>query len=253
MTEYTYINGTKFRYKELNKGASRPLVMFNGTALNYECWKPLSSRLDRHMIMVDLPGVGGSGLYDRPPSMTRYVEDMVFLLACLLEKDGSIEPFDLMGYSFGGVLAQALTEKYSDCVNKLVLLSTTPGFAGSIPSYKAIMMSMTFGRAVMANLLGLGSKDGDVVKNFKTPHPLGPLYSTGALIHWSKGKRELNDTHEALIIHGSRDNLLPVKNALALKTLFDGSWLEVIPGADHLAPLVHAEYCAPLINTFLED
>ena len=106
--QFALINGTKIRYRELNKGASRPLVMFNGTALNYECWKPLSTRIDRHMVMIDLPGIGGSSIYESPPSMNRYIDDMIFLLAGLWEEDGSIPPFDVCGDSFCGVLAQGL-------------------------------------------------------------------------------------------------------------------------------------------------
>lgn len=246
------MNGMKIRYKELNKGASRPLVMFNGTALNYETWKPLSTRLDRHMIMIDLPGCGGSDIYSRPPSMNKYVEDLMFLIYCLLEDDQDIPSFDIAGYSFGGALVQALTEKYGGYVNKQVLLSTTPGFSGAIPSLKAIRMSMTFGRALVANTFGGKTDDGDIIKNFKTPNPLGPLYSTGALIHWSKQKRVITD-HKTLIIHGLEDHLLPVKNALALNSLRPDAVLDIIPGADHLAPLVHAERCAESISIFLED
>lgn len=252
MTSYHCANGIRLRYKELNEGASRPLVMFNGTALNYECWKPLSTRLNRHMVLVDLPGIGGSSIYSRPPSMNTYVDDMVFFLACLFEEDGEIPPVDICGYSFGGALAQAFTEKYNDVVNKKVLLSTTPGFSGAIPSFKAIRMSMTFGKAFVSNLFGNKSDDGDIVKNFKAPNPLGPLYSTGALIHWSKQKRKTDTTNETLIVHGSHDDLLPLKNAITLHTLHTKSDLDILPGADHLAPLVHAEYVADRINTFLE-
>lgn len=255
MEDYLNINGVKIRYKEINKGVGRPLVMFNGTALNYEAWKPLSKLINNHMIMIDLPGVGGSGIYSSPPSMDRYVEDMIFAIYNILdinEETLDIEPFDVMGYSFGGVLAQAIVAKYPEKVNKVVLLSTTPGLCGQIPSYKAIMMSMTFGKAVFAHLFGTKGSDGDILKNFKAPNPLGPLYSTGALVNWARGKRECNDKHEALVIHGSNDHLLPVKNAIALKTLFSDCWLEVIPGGDHLAPLVYPEYCANVINMFLE-
>lgn len=252
MTSYASVNGTRIAYKELNKRASRPLVMFNGTALNYECWKPLSTRLDRHMIMIDLPGIGGSSIYDRPPSMNRYVDDLMFVIYGMLEKDQDIEPFDICGYSFGGALAQAISAKYDDVVNKKVLLSTTPGFSGAIPSFKAIRMSMTFGKAFVSNLFGNKSDDGDIVKNFKAPNPLGPLYSTGALIHWSKQKRKTDTTNETLIVHGSHDDLLPLKNAITLHTLHTKSDLDILPGADHLAPLVHAEYVADRINTFLE-
>lgn len=253
MGKDTFVNvsGINLRYKELNKGASRPLVMFNGTALNYETWKPLSSRLDRHMIMIDLPGCGGSDIYKSPPSMDKYVSDM--MLAVYTIHNDPIATYDVMGYSFGGVLAQAFTQKYPTFVNRLVLLSTTPGLSGQIPSYKALMMSMTFGKALWARIFGRKSDDGDVVKNFRAPNALGPLYSTGALILWSKGGRVVNDKHEALIIHGEDDHLLPVKNGYVLGELFPSGESYMIPGADHLAPLVHAEECATIINNFLEE
>ena len=247
MEKYFETDHTKIRFRELNPGASeKPLLMINGTGLNYECWKPLSKNIAQHMVVFDLPGFGRSSLYKSPPTMSRYVDDTVALMDHL-----HYDKFDIAGYSFGGVLAQAITETYPEIVNKLVLLSTTPGFSGQIPSYKAVMMGMTFGRAIAGNLLGFGSKDGDIIRNLRPGHGLGPVYSTAALASWSKLERKVNDSHEAMIVHGSKDTLLPFRNAVMLKEYFPDAHLDIISGADHLAPLVHGEYVAANINGFL--
>lgn len=64
-TSFITVDGTQIAYRELSAGASRlPLVMVMHLAATLDNWDPhLIDELakNRHLILVDLPGVGGSG------------------------------------------------------------------------------------------------------------------------------------------------------------------------------------------------
>ena len=63
-TSFITVDGTKIAYRELSPGASRlPLVMLVHLAANLDNWEPrLVDQLanDRHLILLDLPGVGNN-------------------------------------------------------------------------------------------------------------------------------------------------------------------------------------------------
>ena len=70
-TSFITVDGTKIAYRELSPGASRlPLVMLVHLAANLDNWDPrLVDQLanDRHLILLDLPGVGASSGTVPPP------------------------------------------------------------------------------------------------------------------------------------------------------------------------------------------
>lgn len=62
--EYINVNGEKIAYREINKGKSEvPLVMLVHLAATMDNWDPKFIDLvakKHHIIVLDLPGVGGS-------------------------------------------------------------------------------------------------------------------------------------------------------------------------------------------------
>ena len=64
-TSFITVDGTQIAYREMSAGASRlPLVMLVHLAANLDNWDPRTVdqlAQSRHLILVDLPGVGASG------------------------------------------------------------------------------------------------------------------------------------------------------------------------------------------------
>ena len=88
--------------------------------------------------MFDAPGAGGSPTPRRPLRMP----DLARLAVSLLDELG-VGRADVLGYSWGGVVAQQLARDAPERVRRLVLVSTTPGLGGTPPSLAATVLLST--------------------------------------------------------------------------------------------------------------
>ena len=98
-------------------GTGTPVVMLHGLLDSSEGWDEVAGRSRRPCFAVDLPGFGGSTCprYERIGSYARDV-------GRALDRLG-LERFVLVGHSFGGAVATALTEQRPDQVASLVLVA----------------------------------------------------------------------------------------------------------------------------------
>jgi poly(3-hydroxyalkanoate) depolymerase len=114
-----------------------PLLLFNGIGASIELVTPFLDALDgRRAIVFDVPGVGGSPapkLPYRPHTMAR-------LSARLLDQLGH-DQVDVLGVSWGGVLAQQFAFQYTTRCRRLVLAATSPGHL-MVPARLSVLMKM---------------------------------------------------------------------------------------------------------------
>lgn len=122
------------------KGEGDPLLFISGSGGDLRN-KPnaLDGPLARQFEMVayDQRGLGRSDKPDGPYSMADYADDAAGLLD---ELDWATA--NVVGVSFGGMVAQELAIRYPDRIRKLVLCCTSPGGAGgaSYPLHTLIGM-----------------------------------------------------------------------------------------------------------------
>ena len=92
-------------------------------------WAPFARLAGgRELIAFDAPGAGLSQRPRRPLRM----QDLARVVRELLDALG-LECVDVLGYSFGGALAQELARRVPDRVRRLVLCATAPGLGGIPP------------------------------------------------------------------------------------------------------------------------
>lgn len=117
-------------------GAGRPLLMVNRFRGTVDTWDPaFLDQLGKHhaLYLFDLPGIGYSkGV--QPDSMERGVELLDGFAAAL-----GLEEFDLLGWSWGGLLSQAYAIDRPGRVRRLVLLATNPPGHNEIPLQPAFL------------------------------------------------------------------------------------------------------------------
>jgi pimeloyl-ACP methyl ester carboxylesterase len=111
-----------YAYREIGEG--RPLVLLNRFRGTIDDWDPLLNDLlakERKVVIFDNAGVGLT-----PGLVPGTVAEMAADAACFIEALYG-EPVDILGFSLGGYVAQALVLRRPDLVRKLVLAGTGPG------------------------------------------------------------------------------------------------------------------------------
>ncbi len=106
------------------------LLLLNGIGASLDMLEPVARHLPgRRLIMLDLPGTGASPALRRPVRLPRYAAIALGLLDVL-----GVECTDVLGYSWGGALAQELAHRAPDRVSAVVLGATSTGLGGQPPA-----------------------------------------------------------------------------------------------------------------------
>jgi pimeloyl-ACP methyl ester carboxylesterase len=114
------VDGLRLRVQRC--GAGPPLLLITGIGAHVDMWRPFRRFAgERELIAFDAPGVGRS---ERPRWPLR-MPGLARLVTALLD-ELELPRVDVLGYSFGGVVAQELAHR-PDRVRRLVLCATGPG------------------------------------------------------------------------------------------------------------------------------
>ena len=116
-----------FRYRNKDvryevEGQGPSMVLLHGFLESSEMWEPLIPYLVERfkVIRIDLPGHGGTDVFDTIHTMEFMAEVVKVVLVYL-----NISDFKLIGHSMGGYVSLALLELDFDNVNSIVLLNST--------------------------------------------------------------------------------------------------------------------------------
>jgi 3-oxoadipate enol-lactonase len=117
-----YHRGCSIYYEVHGEGP--PVLFFNGSGLTLESSAWLITALARtcRIAAHDQRGLGKSGVPDGPYSMADYAADGAALL-----DDLSWSGCAVVGFSFGGMVAQEFAVTFPKRVQRLVLMCTSPG------------------------------------------------------------------------------------------------------------------------------
>ena len=116
------IDGTQLYYEQTGDG--RDLLIISGTGSDLRIPRPPIPHIEENyrVLRYDHRGLGQSVTDDTPVSMSLFADDA----AALLTKLG-IDQVDVVGISFGGMVAQHLAHRHPQLVRKLVLACTSSG------------------------------------------------------------------------------------------------------------------------------
>lgn len=120
------INGIQINFQRTGAGA--PMLFVGGTGWDMrQRPNPLDSILARQFDFVhyDQRGMGRSGKPRGPYTMAQYAQDAAHLIVAM----GWLQAH-VVGYSFGGMVAQELAIRFPEKITSLVLAATTPGGQG---------------------------------------------------------------------------------------------------------------------------
>lgn len=127
-TRSVQVGPDRIAYRKLGNGA--PIVLVNRFRGTLDTWDPafLDALARQHTVIVfDLPGIGYS-VGTQPETMEQGIASVDGLADAL-----GLQKFDLLGWSWGGLLAQAYLIDRPARVDRVVLLATNPAGKNEIP------------------------------------------------------------------------------------------------------------------------
>ena len=115
-------SGTKIYYEQA--GTGRDLLIISGTGSDLRLPRPPAPYIDDtyKVLRYDHRGLGQSSTGNTSVSMADFADD-----AALLLNELNINKADVIGVSFGGMVAQHLAVRHPKLIRKLVLACTSPG------------------------------------------------------------------------------------------------------------------------------
>lgn len=261
---YLAVGGHRIRVQRRNGGKRHPLILINGIGAALEMWQPFVDELDdREIISLDLPGCGLSPAPLLPMRLPRIAALVTQVMDAL-----GLQSSDILGYSFGGVVAMELTHRFPSRVNRLVLVSTAPGTPGAVPHPAAFAMMLSplryYNRRaaeVIIPLIAGGKTAADQYQlrlglNDRLKHPprmRGYAYQLMAISTFTSWPWLHRIPHRTLIVHGRDDPVSPSLNARLMMATMPDAQLHTVAGGGHLLLLDEPGRVAPGIVEFLES
>ncbi|MBR0646830.1 alpha/beta fold hydrolase [Plastoroseomonas hellenica] len=240
-------------------GAGPLVVLLHPVGLDHRFWGMLPGVLaaERRVLALDLAGHGQSPQVARPRSIEEYADDVA---AAIVQAGG--DPAEVVGLSFGGMIAQVLALRHPHLIGKLV-----PGGCGG--TFAAEVRPMLQERGLAAERDGMAAV---------VPPTLERWFSTGFagsvlgavrerllaqdVAGWSAGWHAIAGLDATprlgqvrvptLVIAGERDAATPaaITEATVMRVI-PGARLAVLPGAPHMMQLECAEAYTRAVAGFL--
>lgn len=127
-TQFAEINNNKIAYRQFGNGA--PLFFINRFRGVMDTWDPLflDSLAEKNtIILFDYPGIGSS-----EGELPLDIVEVASTVPALADHLG-IDKFNVLGWSYGGLVTQAVTFQNQDRVLNTVLIGTNPPGENAIP------------------------------------------------------------------------------------------------------------------------
>jgi pimeloyl-ACP methyl ester carboxylesterase len=244
------VNGHSVAYRHAGEGP--PLVMLHGFICDSRCWRTqLAGLSDRFRVVAwDAPGAGSSS--DPPDSFS--ITDWAKCLAGFLNVVG-IERAQVLGLSWGGILAQEFYRLYPDRVLALVLCDTYAGWKGSLPEpackerlerclLESSLPPEDFVARWVPEFFTQGASDdlkdemSTVVSDF---HPLGFRLMAKSSADTDTTELLPNIEVSTLVLWGGADRRSPMNIAEQLRDAIPEAELAVIANAGHVSNMEQPE------------
>jgi len=243
-------------------GAGQPVLLINGIGAHTEMWRPTERALDGLRILsFDAPGTGRSDTTMRPWTMGRLARLVIAMLDRL-----EIAEADVVGYSFGGAVAQQFAVDAPDRVRRLVLASSFPGWGG-VPGHLRALLSMgtplrhysrTFYEHTAGTIAGGRARtDSEYVSRLwrdragQVPSIAGYTQQLWAMAFWSSLPWLERIRAPTLIVVGDDDPLVPLSNPVMMAARIPNSRMFIGPGEGHFQLLDDESAGLAAIKDFL--
>ena len=228
-----------------DSGQGDPLLFVGGVGGNTEMWASFAAQFPtRRLIIFDAPGCGRSST----PLYPVTIASLGNLAAAVLDSRGAAWA-DVVGFSYGGIVAQQLAHDHPTRVRRLVLAATHCGIGCVAGSASAMMELATtlrfyspshFERIAAMCYGGVTGRNPSArlqmtsARHRLPPSPYGYALQFLGMAGWSSLPFLARIPHETLVISGDDDPLVPMANSEILAKHIPNARLEIVEHGGHL-------------------
>ncbi|UJW87291.1 alpha/beta fold hydrolase [Devosia sp. SL43] len=244
------VNGTSFVYREFGEKSGVTVLLLHHLTAVLDDWDPrvvdgLAAK--HHVIAFDNRGVGGSGGQTQT-SVGEMARDAVAFIHAL-----GLGRVDLLGFSLGGFIAQAIVQQEPDLVRKVIIAGAGPAGGEGIVNVGAVLQSAiakagSSGKHPKHFLFFSPTSDGQAAAdaflarlNERKEGRDAPVSNetiqaqVAAIQAWGQGDAfGLSAVqHPVLVANGDNDVMVPTINSFELARQLPNAQLSIFPGAGH--------------------
>ncbi|MGQ9863736.1 MAG: alpha/beta fold hydrolase [Bacteroidia bacterium] len=252
-------------HKWMGRG-EKPFLLIHGYAVNGGMFMPVEELWARHfrLLIPDLRGYGSAWQMPGPYTFAQRVQDLLELI-----NHYKLSDFVVLGYSMGGLLAQALYRENPTGISHLILSAT---YAHKPQTALERLQKAFLPRILRTNLATFAAT---VLDNFIFPELISQDALTQEFLNWYKRTLRqnrpqvlLSDAEElfsfdnrlylkkiqvpTLVISGERDLLVPPHHAKELAQNIPGAQWISYPNAGHGFIFTHRKFFAKNVVEFLK-
>lgn len=229
----TTVNGLKVNYKIFGEGT--PFLILHGWGSKAEKWEGIGELLVKRGFKVIIPDLPGFGLSQLPPNPWSLDDYCAFLEEFIKKACGElVEPFYLLGNSFGGAVAVKYALKHPEkikklflvaaaCIRKKTIKKSVLKWASKVLKNFSFLPFYSFIRKKIYQLIRSDYADFDNV--------MKETYLKVISEDFSESLSSIKIP--TVIIWGDKDQSTPVEHAYLINKQIVGSKLIIIPGGTH--------------------
>jgi 3-oxoadipate enol-lactonase len=230
-------------------GAGAPVLLVMGLGMTATGWwrtVPVLAAGGLRVLTFDNRGVGRSDRPHGPYTVAQMADDA----AAVLDAAG-IDRAHVYGISLGGMIAQELTLRHPDRVDRLVLGATTAGGTSAVPAddetlaffqrraqmpaEEAVWASVPYNYAARTRAEHADRIAQDIRERLRFPIEPEPYAAQlAAALGHDAGDRLDQIAAQTLVVHGEEDRMVPVANARLLAERIPGAQLRVFADSAHI-------------------
>lgn len=250
-------------YRQLGSGT--PLLLIMGLGGSMDAWQPsfVDALAASHRVIVfDNAGIGRTSGLPSPLTATAMANQTSALITAL-----GLSRVDVLGWSLGGMVAQALAVQHPAQVERLVLAATQPGTGRALPIPAAAGADATSSDPTTVLSVLFPSDQRAAERQYVTGILSYPGYysaprsvigaQSAAVQSWLAGSDPSGPQTghikvPTLVADGNDDALDPVGNDQMLATIISGAQLVIYPDAGHGFLFQDAGAFVPRVEQFLQ-
>jgi len=247
------------------RGDGEPIVLVHGLGYDRRGWGPLPDLLADgfRVLLVDNRGVGESDFPPGPYTVAELAADAVAVLDA-----AGLDRAHVLGVSLGGYIAQELALSHPDCVDRLVLCSTSPAGPNQHPmpavGVEAFGRFPTMEREAGLRLMVENSLGDHAVRErrelveevyayrLECAPPLEAWQAQlAAALAFDSYDRLPQIAAPTLVLHGQGDTVIDWRNGELLAERIPNAELRLVADRGHLLVWEEAELVASVVCEFL--